>query len=125
MLRKAMFLTFLAGALALSAGFPLDSVKAVPPQNCELVCSCQNRTTATFTKVGATCSRAQDNAAAAAQAAAVCNSWETPCGPVTVYVTFNCFPHPVSGQIAASAFATYSCEVCHLECDPLDDPPLS
>ncbi len=123
MIRKSLFLAFLAGVFALSTGLPVETqVRADFPPDCDLVCSCQTRTTATFTRVGANCTRAQNRAAAAASAAAVCNAGETPCGSTTVYVTHSCFPHPVSGQTAASAFAEYKCEVCYLDCGPICPP---
>lgn len=122
-MRRLIPLAILAIAVAATLSISFEQANAAPP-NCELVCNCNHLTTAHFIRVGATCPKAQTNAANAATAAAVCPSGQTSCGPVTVYVTFSCFPHPVSGQIAAEAFATYSCQECHLECDPPDKPPL-
>ncbi len=112
MIRKTIFASFLAAALAAPFVSQLQFVAAeastiVPPP-----CFCFNFTTARFTRVGATCQRAKNNAVAAASNAAQCSPGDQPCGPTSIFVSHDCFPHPVSGQTAAEAFAEYSCEIC-------------
>lgn len=121
-MRRILFVAVLTLAMAVPAMLQFDTAVADQIVICRDVCTCEARTTPRLTRVGATCSRAQDNAAAAAAAAAQCNAGETPCGPTSVFVSHDCFPHPVSGQIAAEAFADYECEscreVCTIRCRP-------
>ncbi len=116
-MRKTAFVALLASAFAVPLAMQFGTAVADREINCRTVCVCQNRQTARILRVGATCERAQGRAADAAAAAAVCNPGETPCGPVTVFVSHMCFPHPTSGQITAEAFAEYKCERCFEICD--------
>lgn len=112
---------------ALASGFTAQKALAQGTQlycqggyECEPVCTCVQRTTATFRRVGSTCDRAKENAAQAAMDAAVCASGEWPCGQTQVFVSYECEPHPVSGAISALAFANYYCQVCQLQCHCID-----
>lgn len=83
--------------------------------SCEVICRCVQRTTDDVTRVGATCSRARQRAAAAARELAVCpaNS-EGPCGPTT-HTVDACQTIPTGG-FSATARAFYHCEFCFERC---------
>ena len=82
--------------------------------DCEEICRCTQLNTPPVTKVGATCLKARQKAAAAARALAVCPSHSTgKCGPTTHSVD-PCVPIP--NGFSATAVATYHCEFCYERC---------
>ena len=82
-------------------------------EGCIEDCECKMLTT-TATRVGATCLRARQNAAAAARAQAVCGAGSNgSCGPVPPTVA-PCVP--LTNGFSATATATYWCELCRPIC---------
>ncbi len=116
-MKKVFFVLLLGVAMGAPALIQFEEVAASDFVICRDVCTCEARETARFVRVGADCARAQNNAAAAATAAAQCNFGESSCGATSVFVSHMCFPHPVSGQTAAEAFAEYHCLSCVEECE--------
>ena len=77
-------------------------------------CNCNDHlATPPVTKVGATCLKARQKAAAAARALAVCPPGSTSCGPVTHSVA-PC--QPITNGYSATATAYYACETCIDRC---------
>ncbi len=92
-------------------GLPTVVFVAGKPNNLECErCNCIQQSTPPTTRVGATCLRARQNAAAAARALAVCAPENPSCGPVTHSVA-PCQPLS-GGGYSATATAYYSCEYC-------------
>ncbi len=89
-------------------------VETAPLYQCEEICRCFQLQTAPVTRVGATCLKARQKAAAAARALAVCppNS-NGKCGPTTHSVD-PCVP--ITNGFSATAVATYHCEFCIERC---------
>ncbi len=116
---KALFVAILAAVLLAPGALQLTQAGSdpCPDPNCQEFTICQKRTTARFIRVGHSCKRARERASIAAHDAAQCRFGESPCGPTRVFVTQNCFPHPVSGQTAAEAFAEYECQFTIIDCD--------
>lgn len=79
---------------------------------CDPICTCRPLT-ATATRVGATCLKARQKAAAAARALAVCGGGSTSCSAVTHSVA-PCVP--ITNGFSATATAYFSCETCRPGC---------
>ncbi|MEM9487654.1 MAG: hypothetical protein AAGC55_00850 [Myxococcota bacterium] len=103
-------------ASATSSAVAVASASATDLEPAAEICHCVQQTTATFTKVGATCLKARTKARDAARAAAVCPPHAVSCGAVSHTIS-TCSPIPNGYQ--ASAHATYYCEYC---IDKPDDP---
>lgn len=116
---KALFVAILAVVLLAPSAMQLIQAGSdpCPDPDCREITICQKRTTERFIRVGHSCARAKERATDAAHAAAQCKFFESPCGPTTVFVSHDCFPHPVSGQTAAEAFAEYECQFTIIDCD--------
>ncbi len=101
---------------ALSEVLPKALPELVPASwVCTEVCSCESFVTPPTTRVGATCLRARQNAAAAARAIAICPSSSSgACGPTTHSVA-PCQTLSTGGY-SATAVATYYCNVCEEDC---------
>ena len=96
-------------------GLPTVAFASSKPNNLECErCNCINLSTPPTTRVGATCLKARQKAAAAARDLAVCSPPSTSCGPVTHSVA-PCEPLS-GGGYSATATAYYSCEYCFNIC---------
>ncbi|MEM9595895.1 MAG: hypothetical protein AAGD06_16605 [Acidobacteriota bacterium] len=85
---------------------------------CRERCSCVRQETPPTTRVGATCLRARQNAAAAARQLAVCPSNSNGKCRNTTHSVAPCQTLSTGG-FSATAVATYWCEFCVTECDDI------
>lgn len=90
----------------------------MPPGGCIICheeCFCSTLQTPPTTRVGATCLRARQNAAAAARALAVCPSNSSGSCGSTTHTVAPCQALPTGGY-SATAVATYKCLFCEEVC---------